>query len=373
MKARVAAIAFLLAVLATGITWLSFQPVMLRLVEALRIASPVRTASRHVLETAQQFLPLYLGLDLLIVVLVSFGILYFTVARPLGAVEREMQGLERVDWVPEETGGGPLLSRFQASLRRTAGALAAERVLTRRQLEDLAAANERLTRTQAELVASERLAMVGRLAAGVAHEIGNPLSGVLGWLSVAQAKSASDAELTGYLRELETEVRHIDGIVRSLLDLGRPARPQLGPVSVAELIRNATRLVGSGPEFREVTVETEVDPGVVALADPGPLSQVVINLLINAAQAIGGPGTIQVRGGAEAGRVRIEVLDSGPGVPLELRDRIFEPFFTTKSGGKGTGLGLAVTQHLLRAMSGDISVGESPHGGGKFTVSLPAA
>jgi signal transduction histidine kinase len=215
--------------------------------------------------------------------------------------------------------------------------------------------------------------MVGRLAAGVAHEIGNPLSGVLGWLSVAQAKSASDAELTGYLRELETEVRRIDGIVRSLLDLGRPARPQLGPVSVAELIRNATRLVGSGPEFREVTVETEVDPGVVALADPGPLSQVVINLLINAAQAIGGPGTIQVRGGAEAGRVRIEVLDSGPGVPLELRDRIFEPFFTTKSGGKGTGLGLAVTQHLLRAMSGDISVGESPHGGGKFTVSLPAA
>jgi len=183
MKARVAAIAFLLAVLATGITWLSFQPVMLRLVEALRIASPVGTASRHVLETAQQFLPLYLGLDLLIVVLVSFGILYFTVARPLGAVEREMQGLERVDWVPEETGGGPLLSRFQASLRRTAGALAAERVLTRRQLEDLAAANERLTRTQAELVASERLAMVGRLAAGVAHEIGNPLSGVLGWLA----------------------------------------------------------------------------------------------------------------------------------------------------------------------------------------------
>ena len=312
MKLRIAAIAFLLAVLATGITWLSFQPVMLRLVEALRVAAPAGSPSRHVLETAQEFLPLYLGLDLLILVLVAFGVLYFTVARPLRAVEREMLGLER-------------------------------------------------------------LATVGRLAAGVAHEIGNPLSGVLGWLSVAQTRSAADAELSGYLRELEAEVRRIDGIVRSLLDLGRPARPQLGPVPVAELIRNAARLVGSGPEFREVTVETEVDPEVVALADPGPLSQVVINLLINAAQAIGGPGTIRVVGGAEAGRVRIEVLDSGPGVPAELRDRIFEPFFTTKSGGKGTGLGLAVSQHLMRAMSGDISVGESPHGGGKFTVSLPAA
>jgi len=347
--------------------------VVLRLVEALRVAAPAASASRHVLETAQQFLPLYLGLDLLILVLVAFGILYFAVARPLGAVEREIQGLERLDWAPEEAGGGPLLSRFQASLRRTAAALQSERALTRRQLEDLAAANERLTRAQAELIASERLATVGRLAAGVAHEIGNPLSGVLGWLSVAQAKGAADPELSGYLREMEAEVRRIDGIVRSLLDLGRPARPRVGPVPVADLVGTATRLVASGPEFREVTVETDIDPGLVALADPGPLSQVVINLLINAAQAIGGPGMIRVLGAAEGGRVRIEVLDSGPGVPPELRDRIFEPFFTTKSGGKGTGLGLAVSQHLMRVMSGDIAVGESPGGGGKFTVTLPAA
>ena len=142
---------------------------------------------------------------------------------------------------------------------------------------------------------------------------------------------------------------------------------------VAELVKTAARLVGSGPEFRDIEVETRIEPGIVALADAGPLSQVIINLLINAAQAIGGPGTIQVVGGVEGGLVRIEVLDSGPGVPPELRERIFEPFFTTKSGGKGTGLGLAVSQHLMRQMSGDIAVGESPGGGGKFTVSLPAA
>src|SRR5262249_32309537 len=116
MKLRIAAIAFLLALLATGITWLSFQPVMFPLVEALGGAGAAGAAWRRVRERAQESLPLYLGLALLIVVLVAFGILYFTVARPLGAVEREMQGLERMDWAPEEKGGGPLLSRFQASL-----------------------------------------------------------------------------------------------------------------------------------------------------------------------------------------------------------------------------------------------------------------
>ena len=373
MKGRLAAIAFLLSALATGLTWLSFQPVILRLVEALRVAAPRGSGPRRVLETAQEFLPLYLGLDLLILVLVAFAVLYFTVARPLGAIEREMQSLERPDWAPEEKGGGPLLSRFQASLRRTAAALQVERELTRRQLHELSAANTQLTRAQAELVASERLATVGRLAAGVAHEIGNPLSGLLGWLSVAQARSAADPELAGYLRQMQAEVQRIDGIVRSLLDLGRPRRDQVGPVPLAELVQSAARLVGSGPEFREIQLETRLAPGLVALADPGPLSQVVINLLINAAQAISGPGRIEVVGVAEDGKVRLEVLDSGPGVPPELRERIFEPFFTTKSGGTGTGLGLAVSQHLMRSMSGDIAVGEAPAGGGKFTVTLPAA
>jgi two-component system, NtrC family, sensor kinase len=373
VKARVAAISFLLAVVATGLTWLSFQPVVFRLVEALLLASPPGSAPRQILRSAQETLPLYLGLDLLILVLLTFGLLYVTVARPLASVEREIGKLERFEWEMDSKGAGPLLSRFQASLRRTAEALQAERELTRKQLADLAAANDRLTRTQAELVASERLATVGRLAAGVAHEIGNPLSGLLGWVSVAQTRSGPDPELDGYLREMEAEVRRIDGIVRSLLDLGRPPRAAAGPVPLGPLVRSAAKLVASGPEFRELTLDIALDDGLIVLADPGRLSQVVINLLINAAQAIGGPGRIEVTGGREEGRVRIEVLDSGPGVPPEIRDRIFEPFFTTKAGGKGSGLGLAVSQHLMRAMSGDIAVGEAPRGGGKFTVTLPGA
>jgi len=319
-------------------------------------------------------LPLHLGLDLLVLLLVCFGVLYLTVARPLAGAEREMQQLERLELdLGPSGGGGPLLSRFQASLRRTAMALQEERGVVRRQVQDLQLANERLTRAQAELVASERLATVGRLAAGIAHEIGNPLSGLLGWMSVAQSRAGDDADLAGYLREMEAEVRRIDGIVRGLLDLGRPAQPRVAPVPLGELAATAVRLVGSGPEFRQIALEVEVPPDLVALADPGPLSQVLINLLINAAQAVGGPGRVQVSAGRVDDRVCLAVTDSGPGVPPELRERVFEPFFTTKAAGKGTGLGLAVSQHLVRAMSGDIVVGEAPGGGGKFTVTLPAA
>src|SRR4030095_7708830 len=117
-------------------------------------------------------------------------------------------------------------------------------------------------------------------------------------------------ELGGYLQEMEAEVRRIDGIVRSLLDLGRPSRAAVGPVPLEPPVRSAARLVGSGPEFRGVTVDIALDDGLIALADPGPLSQVVINLLINAAQAIGGPGRIEVTGGRGEGRVRLAALRS---------------------------------------------------------------
>ena len=271
MKARVAAIAFLLAVLATGITWLSFQPVMLRLVEALRIAAPAGTASRHVLETAQQFLPLYLGLDLVIVVLVAFGILYFTVARPLGAVEREMQGLERVDWVPEETGGGPLLSRFQASLRRTAGGA------RRGAGADPPAARgpgrgQRAAHPDAGRAGVERAAGDGGPARG--GRGARDRQSALGRAGLAQRGADPERVRRGALRLPPRSSRRRSAASTascgaSSTSAARRARSS-GPVPVAELIRNAARLVGSGPEFREVTVETEVDPGWWPSPTPAP-------------------------------------------------------------------------------------------------------
>jgi two-component system, NtrC family, sensor kinase len=375
MKLRLAAIVFLVAVLATGLTSLSFQPVVAGLMEALRRATVPGTAPALVRAGAREALPLLLGLDLLLVGLFAYAILWLAVARPVQRLEAQLGQLERLDLQLGPRGsGGPLLARVEASLRRTASALQAERSVTQEQLEDLKLANEHITRAQEELVSAVRLATVGRLAAGVAHEVGNPLSGILGYLSLLRGQTGASIETREYVDRIETEVHRINGIVRGLLDLGRPARPTLAPVEVAPLAETSVRLVAAGPDFQGVQVSVHVAPGVTVLADAGPLSQVLINLLLNAAQAMGGSGVVRVEARAEPeALVRIDILDSGPGIPPEVRPRLFEPFFTTKPGGKGTGLGLAVSQSLVRAMGGTLEVGEAAGWGSCFSVRLPRA
>lgn len=373
MKLRLAAIVFLVAVLATGLTSLSFQPVLAGLMEALRRASVPGTAPALVRAGARQALPLLLGLDLLLVALCAYTILWLAVGRPVERLEAQLGQLERLDLELGPRGsGGPLLARVEASLRRTASALQAERSLTHQQLEDLRLANQHITRAQEELVAADRLATVGRLAAGVAHEVGNPLSGILGYLSLLRGQPGASSETREYLDRIEAEVHRINGIVRGLLDLGRPPRLTLTPVAMGPLAETCVRLVAAGPDLQGVQVTVDVAPGLQVLADVGPLSQVLINLLLNAGQAVAGHGLVRLEARAEAdARIRIDVLDTGPGIPPEVRGRLFEPFFTTKPGGKGTGLGLAVSQSLVRAMGGTLEAGEAPGWGSRFSVRLP--
>ena len=371
MKFRVASIAFLLASAATGITWLSVQPLLVRLVDVMRKVAPGQLVLFHL----ERVLPLYLGLDLLVVGLLAYAVLYVTVARPLQDTEQQVNQLEHLDLqVPLPASAGPLLSRLQASLRRAAEALRKEQALTRTQVKDLQQSHLRLTEAQMELVASERLATVGKLAAGVAHEVGNPLSGILGYLSLAKDRAKmSGPELLEFLDPIDGEVQRIDGIVRGLLDLGRPSRGVLGPVDLARLTQTCVKLVGSGPDFSQVDVQQDVSPGALVMAESGPLSQVLINLLLNAAQAQEGRGEILVRGRAQGSHFELEVLDRGPGLSEELQERIFEPFFTTKAAGKGTGLGLSVSRHLVQTMNGELLVGNAVGGGGRFTLRLPLA
>jgi signal transduction histidine kinase len=327
VKLRLFSIAFLLSCLATGLAWLSLNPALLRLLSATRSVPSAHSLA----EGVRRALPLHLALDLVLATVLAYLLLRFA---------------------------------FESLTR--------EQALTRRQLDELQESHARVSKAQTELVAAERLATVGKLAAGVAHEVGNPLSGILGYLSLARSSldKTDGARTREYLELIDHEVQRIDAIVRGLLDLGRPAKGQAVPVQVAQLVETCVQLLRAGSDFAHVVVRVEVPPPAVVLAEPGPLSQVLINLLLNAAQAQGGKGSVMLSGQMEGDHFRLLVEDAGPGLSAEVMDHLFEPFFTTKSAGKGTGLGLSVSRHLLERMGGHLSAGNAPGGGARFTVTL---
>ncbi|MCY1081145.1 sensor histidine kinase [Archangium lansingense] len=372
MKWRIASVAFLLSVVGTGFTWLTLQRPLLALVEVARHCAVTGSPEAAVLARTIGSLPFLLLLDLVLLTVLAYGVLDFMVGRPLRRTEVVVEQLGRLELdvsVPERP--GPLLSRIQRALSRMAAALQEEQDTTRRQVEALRAANARLTQAQTELVSAERLATVGRLAAGVAHEVGNPLAGILGYLSLAGAR-VKDPEVQEYLGRIDHEVQRIDRIVRGLLEIGRPERERQGPVEVGHVVETCVQLVKVGRDFSRVELVLELSPGLLVRADSGPLSQIVINLLLNAVQAMGGKGCVRLSTCSEAGEVLLVVEDTGPGIPEEVMPRLFEPFFTTKEPGQGTGLGLAVSLHLAEGMGGRLVAENVPGGGARFSVRLPA-
>jgi signal transduction histidine kinase len=221
---------------------------------------------------------------------------------------------------------------------------------------------------QERLVQSEKLAGIGRLAAGVAHEINNPLAVILGYANLLQRKA--EGQLADDLRIIEDESLRAKEIVEGLLDLSRPLATAPEPVDLKALCDEAlARLTASG-QLGGATVE--VSGGARVVGHPQKLRQVVLNLVKNGVEASGPGGRVEV-GLAQAadGGAAIQVSDSGPGLPVEAAHRLFEPFFTTKPAG--TGLGLAVSLGIVQAHGGTLEAESPASGGARFVIHLPAA
>jgi two-component system NtrC family sensor kinase len=359
MKARLLTVAIVIAVLASIATFPLHALVQRQGRELVALGSQLRVSST---------LPL-LGLNAVLLVLVVFGLLYFVIGLPLSRAEAAIGRL--VEDAPEvAVFSGPLAPGFERTLRTLVAAGKEERERNRRQLADLKETNARLARLQAELVAADRMATVGKLAAGVAHEVGNPLAGILGYVSVLRM-GLTAPETVDVLDRVEREVQRIDTIVRSLLELGRPSRGKAQPIDVRVAIDSAVRLLSAGREFARVELVVDAPPSLWMRAEMGPLSQVLINLLLNAAQAMEQGGVVTLRAREQDGSGVITVEDQGPGLSPAVLERLFEPFFTTKPPGQGTGLGLAISRHLLAQCEGQLLVGNRHEGGAVFTIRLP--
>ncbi|MEJ7735302.1 MAG: ATP-binding protein [Polyangiaceae bacterium] len=277
-------------------------------------------------------------------------------------------------------GGARELADLGASIAVMTARLRADEEAMRAKVDELERAGRELRAAQDQLVRSERLASVGRLAAGLAHEIGNPIAAVLGFQELLLDGGLDAAEQRDFLERMMRETERVHRVLRDLLDFARPmARSDAAveaPGSVSQAIDDVIALVTPQKTMRGVEVRRQVAPGLpaVALAEER-LVQVLLNLLLNAADAVprsGGQVVVRALRG-EPGRVEIEVEDNGPGIAPEIEARLFEPFATTKDVGKGTGLGLAVCRGLVEAAGGSIRVLRGGDGGARFVLELPEA
>lgn len=267
------------------------------------------------------------------------------------------------------------LQDLSEALTQMSGSLAAYRERTAEQVERLRAANDDLRAAQEALVRSERLAGVGRLAAGLAHEVGNPLAAVLGYMELL-ASCLGDPELEADLvRRSSRELERIHGIIRELLDYARPGSGEAAPVDLGEVTREAVATVQPQPAFRDVSLSVDVGDAVpLVRAEADKLHQVLVNLLLNAGDALpeAGERAVEVVVAAEPGAVVVRVRDTGHGFDDVARDRAFEPFFTTRDVGEGTGLGLATCLQVVEQAGGAMWVDNRPDGGAEVGFRLPA-
>jgi signal transduction histidine kinase len=291
------------------------------------------------------------------------------------ATDRVASGSRKLQ-VPRS--GARELVELSASVEAMTERLLAEERKLRSKVDELTETTRRLTEARSQLVHSEKMASVGRMAAGVAHEIGNPIAAMLGMEELLLDGDVAKEDQEDFLRRMKKETERIHRVLRDLLDFARPEREAVSEgtapsASVRAVLDDVVGLLRPQKEFREVAIAIEVEGDPQVRLAPGRLTQVLLNLALNAGDAMGEAkdSHLVLRASRHDTTVRLEVEDTGPGVPVELRDRIFEPFVTTKEVGEGTGLGLAVCRGIVEGAGGTIALDAAYEKGARFVVELP--
>jgi two-component system, NtrC family, sensor kinase len=362
------------------------------------------------------YITLLIAFDLLIFFQFGRWLMRTRILVPLNRMVEEAEAIAEGDYgrrIPEA--GSEEIDRLSGSLNRMAERLINHQMELALNIQSLERTNRDLTAARDELIRAEKMSSLGQMAAGVAHEIGNPLAAIMG--NVDLLRRGADERALGLADATLEQVRRIDRIVSGLLDYSRAREAKVRPIDVNEVVEKTLELTASQPRFKGVEASLELDPALPDVtADPYQLEQVLVNLLLNAADAMDGQEERRVRVTTTHSRfeapvlvptkrkddppgidyshrrrfarpdqaprlhafatgdqvVEIRVEDTGPGIPDAVIARIFEPFMTTKEPGKGTGLGLAVCARLIDGMDGTIRA-RNTDSGALFTILLPAA
>ena len=325
----------------------------------------------------------YIGMNALILMLFGIYMLSRTVVRPINrllAVTERFDGaipiLQKGDHPPDNE-----IGRLSQSLNRMLRQLNANERNLKENISSLEAANQEIKKAQNEMIKSEKMASIGRLATGVAHEIGNPLGIILGYIELLQRGDLNGPERRDFLSRIESEITRINRIIRDLLDFSRPSGGDQQETDVHQLLDEVLTVLKPQPMFERIHTRRVFDAeSFIVGVEPDPLKQVFLNIIINAVHAMDldpvsskdGPSKIlTLETMNEEGFLLVRFSDTGCGMEPDEMNHIFDPFFTTKEPGKGTGLGLSICYTIIERAGGEIRA-ESEHGKGTtVTLKMP--
>lgn len=324
----------------------------------------------------------YIGMNALILVLFGIYLLSRTVVRP---INRLVSATDRfngtIPIVEKEESPHNEIGRLSQSLNRMLRQLDANERKLKENISSLEAANEEIKRAQDEMVATEKMASVGRLATGVAHEIGNPLGILLGYMELLQRGDLTELERGDFLGRMESEITRIHRIIRDLLDFSRPSPTAQQNADAHLVLEEVLSVIRPQPLFEKIRIRRLLDAKtfIVKLGEDS-LKQVFLNIIINAADAMAdaeGSGEIPhepiltLESFNENGFLIMRFSDTGCGISPDDINRIFDPFFTTKAPGKGTGLGLSICYTIMDQAGGRIRAESEPGKGITVTLEMP--
>jgi signal transduction histidine kinase len=356
------------------------------------------------------------------IILIAFGsfLLSRVLVKPLKDLIRLTQKISEEDFsqtieVTSKNEIGQLISSFNRMTEK----LKENQESIENNLKSIELANKKLKQAQEELIRTEKLASIGRFAAGVAHEVGNPLGAILGYTSILGKDGIDQEEEKDYLKRIENEIERINRIVRELLNFSRPSKHEIRDIEVNSVIKNTLSLLSHQKNFKNIETQLELQPHLsIIKGDESQLSQVFINIILNAMDAMPNGGHLKIRTenlvvenlyedafqpffpprrkgdpmesdysqlrkpdplsallskfSKSERLVKIRISDTGIGIEREHLEKIFDPFFTTKGPDMGTGLGLSISLSVVESMGGRIRVESEVGKGSTFEIYFPA-
>ncbi|MDY6879408.1 MAG: ATP-binding protein [Thermodesulfobacteriota bacterium] len=372
-----------------GVVWVGHESILMsaplfhnnRVLGGVTISTSL-LSTYETLRQSEKLVLIYIALNTILFVLFGIYLLSRTVIRPVHKLLRITEEFKEGDPFPDFSDSpkdeiGQLSHSLNMMLKR----LEENKGDLREHIASLEKANQEIEKARDEVVRSEKLVSVGRLATGVAHEIGNPIGIILGYLELLRGKDVTKEEREDFLERIESEIKRINEIIRELLDFSRPSSGEPRKTSVHDLITDTVNMLKLQPMMHHVLMETSFEAKRdLVWADPNQLKQVFVNIIINSADALAGVREPSGSCGQEAliiktdnnnGRLELRFEDTGPGINKEDLSHIFDPFFTTKEPGKGTGLGLSVSYRIVEALGGALRADSAPGKGATIIIDIP--